>query len=333
VELNRLIVVGASLGGVAGLKRLVAGLPGTLPAALLAVLHIGSHRSILPGLLSAQSALPVSHAQDGEKIEPGRVLIAPPDHHLVVVDGQLRLSRGPKENFARPAIDPLFRSAALAYGGSTIGVVLTGMLDDGTAGLQAIKLCGGVAIVQDPRDALEPSMPASALKHVKVDHCVPLASLPALLTSLSAPPADPSPVLANGRLHHEQALFFGQGHAMDHLSAIGKPSPIACPECHGGLWEQVGSTPAQYRCRTGHAFTERSLEHALAAAGDDANWNALRALQERQLFLQHMAAHRRSSGDADEAARLEAAAKEQCRKADGLRDLIEKPATKAGDVA
>ena len=330
MELNRLIVIGASAGGVTALLQLAAELPHGLQAAVLIVLHVGSHQSELPKLMSSRAVLPVAHAQDGEQIEPGTVRVAPPDHHLLVAGGRLLLSRGPKENFARPAIDPLFRSAALAYGPSTVGVVLTGMLDDGTAGLQVVKECGGIAVVQDPQDALEPSMPASALRYVAVDHCLPLAAIAGLLTSLSRQPSDRPHVAPRELWLHEQAMQLGQGDAMDHLAAIGRPSPFACPECHGGLWETADSSPVQYRCHTGHSFTERILEHALATAGDEAGWNALRALQEQQLFLEAMAERRRGEGEIEEQARLEGIARELKARVTALRAMLE--ATGATDA-
>jgi len=160
---RNIVVIGASAGGVGALQRLAADLPPLFPAVVLIVLHVGANRSLLPRLLAAAGPNPPVHAQDGEKLRMGHLTVAPPDHHLLVDDGSLRLTRGPKENFARPAIDPLFRSAALAYGPRVIGVVLTGSLDDGTAGLQAIKQCGGLTLVQDPTTAFAPSMPASAL--------------------------------------------------------------------------------------------------------------------------------------------------------------------------
>ena len=331
MDLNRLIVVGASAGGVAALVQLVGRLPGKLQAAVLIVQHIGSHRSILPELMSRRATLPVAHAQDGETVMPGTVRVAPPDHHMLVSHGKLRLSRGPKENFARPAIDPLFRSAALEYGASTVGVVLTGMLDDGTAGLRAIKECGGIAVVQDPRDAAEPSMPTSALQHVAVDHCLPLAAMPELLTSLSGHPSDRPSTAAAERWLHEQSILLGQGDAMEHIYAIGRPSSFACPECHGGLWEVLDSRPTQYRCHTGHSYTERILDHAFAKAGDEAGWNALRALQERQFFLHKMAARRRGAGATEEGARLEAVANDLDRQVTVLRATLE--STGAADEA
>ena len=236
---SRLVVVGASAGGVQALRALAAELPADFPCALLVVLHVGAHPSILPRLLSRSGALSATHAVDGEPYRPGHIHVAPPDHHLLVDGARLRLARGPKEHHARPAIDPLFRSAALAHGPGVVGVVLTGRLDDGTAGLQAIKAGGGITVVQDPADAIEPSMPASALRHVQVDHCVPLAGIGALLDSLVrtdvAPRAAAPEIEVASTMTHEHALSLSLGDPMQHLQAIAAPSPFVCPDCSGGL--------------------------------------------------------------------------------------------------
>lgn len=183
-----LVVVGASAGAVPVLLELATRLPADFPAAVLVVLHVGAHRSVLPDLLKGRGALPARHAVDGQALQPGTIAIAPPDQHMLVEAGRIRLQHGPKENHARPAIDPLFRSAARAQGRRVIGVLLSGCLDDGTAGLRAIKDGGGVAVVQDPADAEHPEMPRSALAHVDVDCCVPGAQLADTLVRLVAPP-------------------------------------------------------------------------------------------------------------------------------------------------
>ena len=179
------VVMGGSRGAISAFQRLIGGVPATIPAAFLLVLHVGAFPSRLPEMLSSVSALPAGHAATGEPIRAGRVYVAPPDHHLKVVDGGMALSRGPKENWTRPAIDPLFRTAARAYGPRVVGVILTGGLNDGTAGLYEVKQRGGTAVVQDPADAESPDMPRSALRHVAVDHCLPLAEMPKLLLQLS----------------------------------------------------------------------------------------------------------------------------------------------------
>jgi two-component system, chemotaxis family, protein-glutamate methylesterase/glutaminase len=281
---RRIIVVGASWGGVEALQRLVADLPADLQAPVLIVLHIGRYRSILPTLLRPRSPLQVMHATDGTPLKAGQILVAPPDHHMLVEAGRVRLSRGPKEHFSRPAIDPLFRSAALTHGPGAIGVVLTGRLDDGTAGLQAIKACGGIAIVQDPADALEPGMPMSALRHVEVDHCIPLARIADVCCSVLAQPTKP-PATPPASVLHEHELASGIGDPMTHLGEIGSPSTFVCPDCHGSLWELGNVQPPRFRCHTGHAYTLRTLQHAQSVGTDEALWNALRALQEQKLLL------------------------------------------------
>jgi len=189
----RLIAIGASAGGIEALKVLVAGLPADLPAAVAIVNHLAPESpGYLPAILSHAGPLPASHGRDREPLLPGRIYVAPPDRHMLVVGGCVLLTDGARENGMRPAIDPLFRSAAVSFGNRAIGVVLTGALDDGTAGLAAIKNRGGLAVVQDPADAETPSMPESALQHVVVDHMAPLSAMAALLVRLvqEEPPAD-----------------------------------------------------------------------------------------------------------------------------------------------
>ncbi len=321
--MERLIVIGASTGGVAALLQLASKLPSDIAAPVLVVLHVGEHASILPYLMSRNSQLDIEHAAHGERLVPGTVRVAPPDRHMMVSDGVIQLNRGAKEHHTRPAIDPLFRSAALSHGAGTVGVVLTGALDDGTAGLQAIKHCGGIAVVQDPADAIEPSMPQSALKHVEVDHCVPLATLPLLLASLAARAPAPAVTAPPQDLLHEQALTLNEGDPMKHLSALGSTTPFVCPDCHGGLWKLLDSRPERYRCHTGHAFTARTLQQTLATAGEEASWNALRALQERSIFLHYLAQQRRSEGDDAKAETLEDASRRLADQATLLRQLLE----------
>ena len=185
-----IVVVGASAGGVEALTNLVAALPADLPASLFVVLHVpATGTSTLPDILSRSGPLPASHAKDGEPIEQGRVYVAPPDHHLLLRDDHVHLARGPRENGHRPAVDPLFRSAAWEHSTRVVGVVLSGALDDGTAGLLAIKARGGVAVVQQPEDALYAGMPNNAIEHVEVDHVLPAAAIAGMLARLAAEPA------------------------------------------------------------------------------------------------------------------------------------------------
>lgn len=188
MSFERIVVMGASVGGVAAYQAIARELPAGFPAPILMVQHIGSRQSILPRLLEQRGPLPARHAAHGQRLEPGHIYLAPPDRHLVVAAGHVELSAGPKENYTRPAIDPLLRTAAAAYGERVIGVVLTGGLGDGTAGLDAVRRCGGVTVVQDPLTAEEPSMPHNALRFVDVDYCVPLKDIAALVTRLVREP-------------------------------------------------------------------------------------------------------------------------------------------------
>lgn len=259
---ERTIVIGASLNGIAALRELVKRLPADLPAPVLVVQHVAPHSpGILPELLASAGPLPALHPKDHDRILPGHIYVAPPDRHMLVRDGTIRLSHGPKENLVRPAIDALFRSAAVTHGSSVIGVVLTGQLDDGTAGLLNIKDRGGVAIVQDPFEASAPSMPRSAMRHVKVDYCLKVADIADLLGRLCREPAvDPPPPedelpLIEDRI--AQGLF-----TVDdwwHLEQMSLPSGLSCPDCGCALYEIDDRRLLRFRCRAGHAFSAESL--------------------------------------------------------------------------
>lgn len=326
--IGRLIVIGASAGGVAALRALVSQLPPDLPAPVLVVLHVGAYPSLLPSLLASAGPMSAGHAEDGQPLLPGRIYVAPPDQHLLVTEEAVHLSRGPKEHHSRPAVDPLFRSAALAHGARVVGVVLTGHLDDGTSGLQAIKACGGVAIVQDPADAQEPSMPLSALRHVKVDLCLPIEQIAAALTRLANEPV-PAPVTsqAPAALSHEHALSVAapSGEAMEHLKGFAEPSTLVCPDCGGSLWEVKDARPPRFRCHTGHAFTMRTLAHTMNEATEEALQTAMRAVQEQAILLRKAAAASRAAGATEEALALEAGAEKADSHARVIRAMVEKP--------
>lgn len=318
-----IVVVGASAGGVQALRVLAASLPADFAAAVCVVLHVGAFKSNLPELLEAVGPLSAVHAATGDVLKPGRILVAPPDHHLLLEDGAVLLTRGPKEHHTRPAVDPLFRSAALSFGPRVIGVLLTGGLDDGSAGLQAIKECGGLAVVQDPSEAEDPSMPAAALQAVAVDYCVPLARIPPLLVELvhqAAPAVAPVPP---ERLVHEHLAGLGAENAMDELRQVGVPSTLVCPECKGTLWEIRDANPPRFRCHTGHAFSLRSLAAVQREATENALWSAVRALQEKELLQRKIAELDRAAGDEAHARQAEGEADQLRQQADMLRDLVE----------
>ncbi|WP_309263334.1 chemotaxis protein CheB [Lysobacter arvi] len=297
---RNLIVIGGSAGAMAPLLDLVAGLPRGFAASILIVQHIGAHNSVLPELLTRRGPLPALFPISGRLLEPGVIFVAPPDHHLLVIDGAVRLSRDPKENHARPAIDPLFRSAAIAKGPRVIGVLLSGWLDDGVAGLQAIKACGGLAVVQAPQDAEEPEMPDTARRYVAVDDVLPAAEIARALTAMTSRPIDATPPVP-AALIAEHALSVGESEdAVATLDRIGTPSRITCPECSGVLWEIKDAQPPRYRCHTGHGYSIAALDKAQGARTDQALWSALRVLHERERLLREMAAaHRRRDALAD----------------------------------
>jgi two-component system, chemotaxis family, protein-glutamate methylesterase/glutaminase len=279
-----IILIGASAGGVEGLTAAVRGLPRDLPAAVFVVLHVPPlGDSALPSLLELAGSLPAEHARDGEPIQQGRIYVAPPDHHMLVRKGEVRLGRGPAENGHRPAVDPLFRSAALAYGARCLGVVLSGALDDGTAGLLAVKSRGGLAVVQDPQEALYPSMPRSALKHVAVDHVVSAKELGTLLNRLVLEPLEHVHDAGAGTPEGaglEVRVAAHDLHAASDLVERTAPSVFACPDCRGVLWEMREGELLRYRCRVGHAYLPQSLAAAQSERLEEALWSALRALRE-----------------------------------------------------
>ena len=277
-----IVVVGASAGGVETLIKLAEKLPAGLPASVFVVLHIPPQNpSLMPEILSRSGRLKAVHPGDGEAIQQGCIYVAPPDLHLLVEQGYVHLLRGPKENRHRPAIDPLFRSAAVAYGPRVVGVVLTGSLDDGTAGLLAVKRLGGVAIVQDPADALYPSMPLNALEHVNVDYKLPVSEIGPLIAHLAYEPVDQEGAYhVPEEMEIEMRITAMNMDALNNGKQAGTPSVFSCPECGGVLWEIQDGELARFRCRVGHAYSIESMMAAQAEEVEEALWAALKTLEE-----------------------------------------------------
>ncbi|MBD3887047.1 chemotaxis protein CheB [Phormidium tenue FACHB-886] len=294
-----IIVIGTSAGGLKALGVILGALPADLNAVVFIVQHLAADKpSLLPQILADLSALPTSHPADGELIQTGRIYVALPDHHLLVNRDTMRVVRGPQENRFRPAIDVLFRSAARAYGPRVVGVVLTGYLDDGTVGLQAIKKRGGVAVVQDPQEAEYPSMAKSALQFVKVDYCLPLAKIPDLLLQLSEEPAaaeEDYPVTEEieieSRIAEQQ---MNTQEFLEHVEAIGKRTTYTCPECNGSIWQIGQEHPLRFRCHTGHSFTANVFLSEQTQNLENALWSAVRAMEEKVTFSRQMAAQMES---------------------------------------
>ena len=324
---SRMIVIGASAGGVEAIGRLTAALPADFDATLFVVLHIGAHKSQLPSLLNNAGRLRACHPSNGEPIRRGHIYVAPPDHHMVLDEGVIRLTRGPRENWARPAIDPLFRSAARTFGSSVIGVILTGGLNDGTAGLFEIKQQGGMTVVQDPDDAADSSMPRSALQHVAVDHCLPLQDIPPLLIRLVA--ARPS----GGRLPN--AILGSVKNGREEMAAeykLDDPVAVTCPDCGGALRKTDLGTLTQFRCHIGHVYTAEVMVAAQFAAMEWAFAAAMRSLSERGELCRLMADRSREADDAGLAALWTGAMREAKERTSALRQLLEKEWTQPGDV-
>ncbi|KUI09205.1 protein-glutamate methylesterase [Mycobacterium lehmannii] len=282
------VVVGASAGGVEALTQLAANLPEDLPYAVLVTLHMpASAPSVLARIIDRAGPLSAMTATDGEALKPGQIHVAVPDRHLLVYDHRVMLSEGPTENGHRPAINALFRSAALHYGPRSIGVVLSGVLDDGVLGAAAIRSRGGITVVQDPDDALFPGMPHNALRAGAVDHRAPAREIGALLSRLSERDIQERDMEPDSSMELENRIAMGTKFSTSFDSeALGPPSGYTCPDCNGSL-SAMGEQ--SFRCQVGHAWTADALLSARDEEIDGALWVALRSLQEKAKLSRRMA--------------------------------------------
>jgi two-component system chemotaxis response regulator CheB len=311
-----LVVIGASAGGVEALRRLVAVLPRDLPAAVCVVLHVSaSTPSALAGILGRAGMLPCRPAQDGDPLSPGEILVAPPDHHLIIEQDRARVTVGPRENNHRPSVDALFRSAAEVARDRVTGVVLSGMRDDGSAGLAVIKSNGGLALVQDPKDALHPGMPQSAIANVAVDGILRCEELGPAITRAAwggRPPAAP--------VRTPEAIE-------------GKELVTVCPECGGVLTERLEAGVPRWECHVGHLYSPSSLNVAQGTEVERALWTAMRMLRDRAALLRRMA----DQADARSQARVEQSFRSKAAEADDHADSVlgvleDSAASSLGDV-
>lgn len=322
-----IIVIGASAGGLKALGAIVGTLPPDIDAAIFIVQHLPADKpSILPKILEDVGSLPASHPSDGEPIQKGRIYVAPPDYHLLVNQGSMGVVHGPKENRFRPAIDTLFRSAARAYGSRVVGVVLTGYLDDGTVGLQAVKKRGGVAIVQDPKEAEYPSMPKSALRYVKVDRCLPLAEIPHLLVQLSKQPAaeeEAYPMTEEIEIESNIAQQqMNTQELLENVEAIGTRTTYTCPECNGSIWQVDNSEPLRFRCHTGHSYTADTFLAEQTQNLEKALWSAARIMEEKVVFFRQMSERMGNYNLQSAAAKYQDYAKNLDAEVSLIRDII-----------
>jgi two-component system chemotaxis response regulator CheB len=315
-----IVAIGASAGGVETLQRLVSALPAQFGASIFIVLHIPADSpSMLPFILEKAGNLPAIVPYDKTPIEHGRIYVAPPNHHMLVEPHRVRLIIGPKENRHRPAIDPLFRSAAWAYGSRVVGVVLSGNLDDGSAGLLAIKACGGTTVVQEPSEALFPDMPINALKNDSVDHRLTVAEISRLLVDLA------NSVVSNAPVHAPKTIkteieFSKMKKEPEQMAELGTPTAFACPSCHGALWELQDDRLTRYRCHTGHAFSPESLLAEQSDAIEEALFSALRALEEKATALRRLATHYKRMPELQQDYEIRAA--EADKSAESIRSLL-----------
>ena len=308
IKPSKVVVVGASAGGLDALKRLVSRLPSSFSAPIVIVMHIGATpTSIMAQILDSSGPLRAVQAKHNAELENGMIYVAPPDVHVLVEDNRLVLWRGPKENRTRPAIDPLFRSAAQSFRSDTIGVVLTGMLDDGTVGLAAIKRAGGIAVVQDPADAAYPGMPGNAMTNVNVDHCVPVDDIAALLVRLAGEPT--------------------REPRIDPASPPQEiPTGFTCPECHGSLKEVQENGVFSFQCRVGHRYAPEILGDENNGAVEAALYAAMRTLRESAAVDRRLAAHAKEVANARSMQRLEQSAVDKELHADVIRDMLQRGA-------
>jgi two-component system chemotaxis response regulator CheB len=289
--------------------------------ALLVVLHMAPmSTSVLPQILTRAGTIPATHAVDGEEITPGRIYVAPPDRHLIVTDGRIALDAGPRINGYRPAIDSLFRTAAATWGALAVGAVLSGVLDDGTAGLLAIKRRGGTAFVQDPHEALYPGMPNSAIEFVKPDLVASAREIGVAIAELAASPPDPPKEV----LYVPEDTFVEVDRGARHHPQPGESTGLSCPECDGGVWETVTDGLPRYRCRVGHEFGPEAFNAEQAERVEAALWTALRALEERAALHRRIAARQNAHGNQRSADRYNERAAQSVQHAIVLRDLIDR---------
>jgi two-component system, chemotaxis family, protein-glutamate methylesterase/glutaminase len=302
-DIKHIIVIGASAGGLKAITELVAGLPENIDAAVFVVLHMSENSlgEVITHRLQLNTRLVCRIPENEETIRKGYVYVAPPDYHLSLKKEKILITRGPHENRWRPSIDVLFRSAAAAFDSRVIGIVLSGLLDDGTAGMGAIKRSGGITIVQEPAEAEFDDMPRNVLQHVDVNYRISISDIPYVLQDLaSKPPGPQKPVPEDVKIEAE--ITEKMNSSIKTLSELGKASPYVCPDCGGGLWEINQDYISRYRCHTGHVYTERLLLEKQSEVLEESLWVSMRMLEERRNLLLSVADHEQNSGDNEAAA-------------------------------
>jgi two-component system chemotaxis response regulator CheB len=318
---HKLITIGGSAGCIPSIIELLKELPRLNDAAVCIAIHIPSHSpSLLPQIFANSTSMPVMHAQDGLELKAGSIYVAPPDFHLLIADGVIQLARGGKENYHRPAIDPLFRSGANAFGSNHVAVLLSGYLDDGSAGLLAVKRTNGTIIIQDPSDTIYPDMPRNALEYVEADCVCRLSEMvPFIMKRLKLPTVASEP-LDPAVAKELEMVKISEGDSSGEMS--GTPCGIVCPECSGPLWEimEKDSSLVRFRCHEGHAYSALSLEASQDEDLEAALWSALRAMDEKVELADKLAKRAKSLGQEGAVLRY----RSRCERTRGQADLIRK---------
>jgi two-component system chemotaxis response regulator CheB len=324
VDRVRVIAIGGSAGAIGAVRALCDTLPKDIPAAVCIVIHVGARgNNLIADVFGERCAIPVETAVDGRRLEHGRAYVAAADHHLIVMDDTIRLGRGPRENLARPAIDPLMRSVGVSHGSRAIGVVLTGMLNDGAAGLADLKRCGGVTVVQSPIEAAARDMPLAALAASDIDYQTPISELGELLKMLATAPRPPSlPPPNDIRLEVEIAL--GRPTGTEEMNPLGNPVALSCPDCGGLLSQMRTAPPLRFRCQVGHGYTGEALAAEQESSVDEALRVALRIVEERATLTQKMAKEARRDGLRHSAVSFERTAAQSREHVETLRDALRK---------
>ena len=318
-----LVVIGASAGGLDGLLTIVKELPASLPAAVVIVMHTNSiGTSYLPEILGRVSRLPVRAVTHGQKIGRGHILLAPPDFHVMVSSRSLLLSRGPRENGFRPAIDPLFRTASRAYGTRLMGIILSGALDDGTYGMQVIQEHGGMTVVQDPAEAQVRSMPLSVLSAITVDHVLSAAAIATLIVQSADGHRATASVMKKPKRPEPEPQERHTTTPQDMTERFGPPSALSCPACGGAWWEVAAPGQLRFRCHVGHQLSADSLDSAQHGAVEGALWTAVRILEEQVAMKHRMAERAKGARLAMVRRGFEAAAKNSHQQAQSIRNLL-----------
>lgn len=331
-----IIVIGASAGGITALKDFVHSLPADFNGSVFVVLHIPSHtKTMLPAILNRAGPLKVVQPRDGEPIERGKIYVAANDHHLLIEGDKVIIKRGPKENRFRPSIDALFRSAAYTFGPRVIGIVLSGLLNDGTSGLWSIKRLGGIAIIQEPDDAEFPQMPENVLEFVEVDYSVPASEMGALLERLIKEPVAGKPKRSKEEmaLLKMEVVIATKDNAFEMgILDMGELTPFTCPECHGALVRLGQADMLRFRCHTGHAFTASSLLSEITSSVEEMLWQSMRGMEEVSMLLQSIQKHFNTSGDRKSATIFKEKAEEASHRARIIHDSVFKQEQYSEDI-